>query len=415
MRVTGYRSFLRVLGASCAAISMPLVISSVANSASRHAAHSPTSDVIGKTTVPPNTSLTNIAFLNPSRGYGVFTVQGAVTCSDRVGLTSNGGMTFSVPVPVVSWPCASRAPVRSLAFDDHGDGFLYGPKLLITHNGGTTWSPSRQLGAVLSVGALGDSIWMLQTSRPVPSFASDSSRNPLRLLSSINGGRTWSVLPTPPGAVVQPADATGIGWLVRTNQKSAYLASSPRILKGKQIDATPLWFTTNSGATWSNRTIPCRGFRADMALSFAPDGTIFDVCAGEPGTGNQLKETLRSTNEGRSWQIRSMCHFSTTNVLRCTPGSQFSGYLGEINAVSRSTVYLVGGRSSLEVSRDGGIRWTVVPPGLGSSAGGTVRVIFFSPSAGIVLGNGDLENERPTLWTTKDSGAHWTAREPRFG
>lgn len=386
----------------------------MANSASLTSAHSPTSDVTGKTAIPANTRLASIAFFNPSRGYGVFTAQGPVACSDRVGLTNNGGATFSVPVPVVSWPCANSAPVSSLAFDDHGDGFLYGLKLFITHNGGATWSLSNQRGAVLSVEALGHSIWMLETSRPVSSSASTGSINPLRLLASSNGGRTWSVLPTPPGAVVQPANATGTGWLVRTNQQSAYLASSPRVLKGKQVEATPLWFTTDSGATWSNRTIPCRGSGTDMALSAAPEGTIFDVCAGQPSTGNQLKETLRSTNDGRRWQIRSMCHFSISNALRCTPGSQFSGYLGQIDAVSSSTVYLVGDRSSLEVSRDGGITWTAVPPGLGSSAGGTFQAIFFSPSAGIVLGDGDQNNERPTLWSTTDGGAHWTAREPRF-
>jgi photosystem II stability/assembly factor-like uncharacterized protein len=109
-----------------------------------------------------------------------------------------------------------------------------------------------------------------------------------------------------------------------------------------------------------------------------------------------------------------MCHFSSTNALRCTAGSQFSGYLGEIDAVSSSTVYLVGERSSLMVSRDGGITWTVVPPSLGGDAGGTFEVIFFSSSAGIVLGDNDLDNERPTLWSTTDSGAHWTVREPQY-
>jgi photosystem II stability/assembly factor-like uncharacterized protein len=95
-------------------------------------------------------------------------------------------------------------------------------------------------------------------------------------------------------------------------------------------------------------------------------------------------------------------------------GSQFSGYLGEIDAVSSSTVYLVGGRSALEVSRDGGIRWSAVPPGMGSTAGGTTQVIFFSPKKGVVLGDGDQENERSTLWSTSDGGAHWRTRVPVY-
>ncbi len=339
-----------------------------------------------------------------------------MTCSDRVGLTINSGASFSIPVFVVTWPCAQSAPASALAFDDHGDGFLYGPELFITHDNGVTWSQSHQRGTVLSVEALGNSIWMLETSHSAPFSASSNSTVALRLLSSANGGRTWSVLPTPQSAEVRPANAEGSGWLVRINQTSAYLASSSGASDGTPTPThtTPLWFTTDSGATWSSRTIPCGGFYTNVALSAAPDGTIFDVCAGEPSAGNQLKETLRSTNEGRSWQVRSMCHFSTTNVLHCTPGSQFSGYLGEIDAVSSSTVYLVGGRSSLMVSRNGGTTWMVVPPGLGGDAGGTGQVIFFSPSNGIVLGDGEFENNRPTLWSTTDGGAHWTTREPHY-
>src|ERR1017187_3926447 len=412
MRIAASRRLLRVLTASYAAVSMSLVIPSVANSASLHAAHSLTSDVAGRTAIPPNTRLTNIVFYNLSRAYGAFLVQGSVTCSDRFGLTNNGGATFSVPAPVVSWPCANNAPVSSLAFDSHGDGFFYGPKLFITHNGGVTWSLSDQRGAVLSVEALGGSIWMLETSHSVSSSSSSTSKVALRLLSSTNGGRTWSVLPTPQSAEVRPANAGGSGWLVRINQTSAYLASSPNTHLGVPVGSTPLWFTTNSGATWTSRTIPCAGFYPNMTLSAAPDGTLFDVCAGEPGMGNQLKATLRSTNEGRSWRVRPMCHISSSNALRCTAGSQFSGYLGEIDAVSSSTVYLVGERSSLMISRIGGVTWTVVPPRLGGDAGGTFQVIFFGSSTGIVLGDNDRDNELPTLWSTTDGGAHWTSREP---
>jgi hypothetical protein len=391
-----------------------LVTMSVPISASTDATRSPNSTMASRSAIPLNTRLTTVAFLNTLRGYGVFNVLGSVACSDRVGLTTNGGATFSPPVSVVSWPCAHDAPASALAFDDHGDGFFYGPKLFITHNNGATWSTSSQHGAVLSVEALGNSIWMLETTHAVSPSSSSNSKVALRLLSSTNGGRTWSELPTPRGAEVRRANAGGSGWLVRTSQTSAYLASSPANHLGVPQGSTPLWFTANAGNTWSSRTIPCAGFYPDMALSVAPDGTLFDVCAGEPSAGNQLKETLRSTNMGRTWTVRSKCHMSSANALRCTPGSQFSGYLGEIDAVSSRTVYLVGERSSLMVSRNGGISWTVVPPRLGGDAGGTVQAIFFTPSTGIVLGDNDRDNELPTLWSTTNSGAHWSVRKPQF-
>jgi photosystem II stability/assembly factor-like uncharacterized protein len=112
----------------------------------------------------------------------------------------------------------------------------------------------------------------------------------------------------------------------------------------------------------------------------------------------------------------SSCHFSSSNLLHCTPGSQSSGYLGEIDAVSNKTIYLVGDRSSLEVSRDAGVTWSSVPPGLGGDAGGTFQVTFFGSSSGVVLGVGEGNGPGQVgniVWSTSDGGAHWTTRHPR--
>jgi hypothetical protein len=388
--------------------------SPVASSVSREPAHAPTMDATDKTAIPRDTRLTTVAFVNASRGYGVFTVIGNETCSDRVGRTTNGGISFSRPVIAVSWPCSKPAPVSSLRFDDDGDGFLYGPRLFISHDNGTAWSQSRQQGEVMSIDAIGTSIWMLETTHLVASNTPADSTVSLRLLSSINGGRTWSVVPTPRAADVRPANGEGQGWLVRVSQTSAYVASSPAQRGGVPGHATPLWFTSNSGHSWSKRSIPCASFSTNVALAAAPNGTLVDACAGEPGAGNQIKETLRSTNEGRTWQVQSTCHFSAADGLRCTPGSQFSGYLGAIDAPSKNTVYLVGDRSSLMVSHNGGTTWKAVPPGLGGDAGGTSQVLFFSPTIGVVLGDNERDNELPTLWSTSDGGRHWTAREPQY-
>lgn len=89
------------------------------------------------------------------------------------------------------------------------------------------------------------------------------------------------------------------------------------------------------------------------------------------------------------------------------------GYLGDIDAISARTVFLVGGRSSLTVSTDGKITWSVVQPPLGSTAGGTSQVIFFAPDHGIVVGDDDNNNETRTIWSTTDGGNTWTGHAPR--
>jgi hypothetical protein len=78
---------------------------------------------------------------------------------------------------------------------------------------------------------------------------------------------------------------------MRVSRTSAYLAGKPIFHKGRQLERTSMWFTSDSGSTWSGRTIPCSSASSDMDLSAAPDGTLFDECYDEPGTGMQLKST----------------------------------------------------------------------------------------------------------------------------
>ena len=87
------------------------------------------------------------------------------------------------------------------------------------------------------------------------------------------------------------------------------------------------------------------------------------------------------------------------------------GYLGQIAAVSAGTVFLVGDRSSLLVSTDGGASWRAVRPLIGDTSGGTFQVIFVSRRDGFVLGDNDV----PAIWRTLDGGARWSRVYPGAG
>jgi photosystem II stability/assembly factor-like uncharacterized protein len=355
------------------------------------------------------TELDSIAFFNVHDGYGVFVNQGAHKCTARVGATDDAGATFPVLTSVASWPCAGNATVSALAFDDHGDGFLYGPDLYVSHDSGASWQRVRQPGAVLSVEALGYSIWMLETTRFGPDTGFAGHRYRLRLLESSNGGNTWTAVTVPGGAFVWSGDDVVTGLLTRVSLTSAYVAGVSPQVGNRTEQRSPLYFTSNSGESWSNRSAPCMEFK-DPMLSVTPGGSAFFECASEPGAGMQQKDTYRSVNGGVTWQMRSGCPND-----RCTKGTPVSGYVNEIDAVSSGTVYLVGARSPLERTTDGGIDWRVVEPQISSGdAGGTSQVIFFSASDGIVLGDGNSFNA-PTLYATVDGGQHWTMRVPRLG
>ncbi len=369
----------------------------------------------GTTTAPPpaehsTVTLTKLAFFNAISGYGLFISQSQTTCGALVASTSDGGGVFGELIPVTNWPCTGSPQVGALAFDDHGDGFAYGPGLVITHDYGATWIQLPQPGQVLSVEALGSSIWMVEAGCPLSTDPQEHC--PLQLLESEDGGFVWRPVAAP---VVLSLDnglgaASGQTWLLRVSQTAAYLSANlPFNALGAGANAAPLWFTSDSGQTWSSRLVPC-GFPAFIvALSATPDGILFAVCAGQPSAGSSLKSVLESTNQGITWTVMSPCPpasaaSASESLNDCATSPLADGYLGEIDAISESTVFLAGPRSPLLVTRDGGRNWALAAPTIGDGADYTSSVTFFNPSVGVVLGN---DGVRETIWQTSDAGLLW--------
>ncbi|HVB52396.1 MAG TPA: sialidase family protein [Acidimicrobiales bacterium] len=359
---------------------------------------------LASTTVPSRLSLTleAIDFSSPSSGLGVFTEEPprSLTCKDFVGKSTNGGANFNSLSHAMSWNCASASFSSSLTADGHGDVFLYGPRLYVSHDDAKTWIRDPQSESVWDVDAVGLSVWMIESKCALAVVVGRSSC-PIRLLESTNGGRTWSQsLNVPQGSATGiSSGAQGQSYLDRINRSTAYLMFEPHSNAGGGPSVAPLWYTSNGGRTWSNRQVPCHIGALSSVFSVASNGTLIAACASQPSAGSQIKSVLESSDGGRTWTLK-------------TDGAINFGYLGAIDLVSSKEAFLVGGRSSLLVTHDGGTRWRAVQPLIGSTAGGTSEVIFFDTSHGLVIGNNDRDNERLTLWSTTDGGRHWTVVLP---
>jgi len=334
--------------------------------------------------------------------------QGSITCTMQVGSTKDGGAAFTSLTTVASSPCSQGFLMSNLAFDDHGDGFAYGSELFVTHDSGASWAQVPEPGPVLSVEALGTSVWMAVSGCPLT--PGQVEQCPVRLLQSNDGGRTWATANVPSGAGISDNTAGGgQTWLLRVSTNVAYLATLPALSVGATTLAAPLWYTSDGGVTWDARSVPCMGVWS-VALSSAPDGTLFAVCAWEPGAGLQLKSVLRSSDDGQTWTTMLACGNTETGLPSCADNPLSAGYLDEIDAVSDSTVFLVGARSSLMVSHNAGASWAPIRPLIGDDSGGTSQVVFFNQTDGVVVGNGS--DEALTIWATADGGTTWTSVVP---
>jgi photosystem II stability/assembly factor-like uncharacterized protein len=359
-----------------------------------------------KPTLPPFTApsltLTDAAFLSPTSGYGLFTADSGVICSVYVGSTSNSGATFAHLAVAGSGSCLQGYGATHLTADGQGDLFAYGPNLYVSHNGGSSWTTEKQPGDVLTVSAVGKSMWMVESICARPTAATCS----LRLENSANGGSSWRDLTLPSRLSVENIPDMPVAVLVRTGAGTGYIG----VADPSSTTKSSLYYTSDGGSSWVTRTIGCGG--QTVAMSAAPDGTLIAVCGAAPVTGNQAKSSVISTDGGENWTTQFICDGTLTPLPKCALSSFFNGYLGSIDAVSSSTAFMVGVRTALEETTNGGKSWAPVTPPLGGSTDGTWRVTFFNDSDGIVVGNSVTAPPVPTIWSTSNGGATWTATVP---
>jgi hypothetical protein len=359
------------------------------------------------TTPGPAEGIQRVVFIDPNHGYGLFLEREGGSCGLSVASTSDAGVTFSPRVPVAPSQCYTTAST-SLAFDGYGDGFVYGPVLYATHDGGRSWLPVQGIGSVVGLALVGTSVWAAEQTCPSSDPAAQCG---LKLDRSTDGGRTWSgqVLPN----VLAPPDVPGSGdqeytILTRTSQRVAYLLVPPPLDSPTPTTSVTVLTTLDGGSTWTSGSAPCIGGFGTL-LSVAPNGVVWLACATQPGAGQQLKTVVRSLDGGRTW-TEAPCGMSTTTTStwpNCLQNNTLeSGYLGDIAATSSTTAFIDGGRNFVQVTHDGGLSWSVTSPPVGDGDSTVGGLYFANPSDGwVITRDGTLGG---TLWRTTDGGTKWS-------
>jgi len=271
--------------------------------------------------------------------------------------------------------CEARPCVSSVRFATPEVGWLYGPALFQTLDGGQTWTriPAERVSDVEAA----HGIAMRVTSHGTGCAAGCNygiDRMDLRTTR-------WEPLAPPPvsgppGLLLQGADA--------------YVVNIPHWAGGGQ---TRLAVSGNAGASWTAIDDPCPGRRTGYrtaSASAAPKGVLAVLCLSV--TGDKAAVQI-STDRGKTFGPR-----------RVVPGTAF----GPIAAASAETIaigYSAANKSGVIVSHDGGRTWrsafvALAPPS---------RTEQLSPAVGWQDAHtGRASFNTDAIWTTRDGGGTWT-------
>jgi hypothetical protein len=325
---------------------------------------------------------------------------GAAACQRCAGLlyTSDGGRTWRAlpapPAPLGAGDSPAGA-VTGIAFANAKDGFLYGPALLSSHDGGRSWVRVR-LPPVQEL-VLGRGYAYAVTGA---AFAPATG-----LWRTAIGSSRWTRLLLPTDLPHVPAGASYGGLRLEADGSTLALlqqgATGPR---DTAATAGRLWISTDGGTSWHGRPVPCRppaGGGADV-MSMArghPGAWLLDCFNNEQSSQEQntRHHLYGSADGGLSWvRLPDPTAHNMPDLL----ADDGSGHA--FLATEGVQDYLVG-------TFDGGLHWHVLIKS-GGSFSGWADLGFVTADIGFVVGPADPYDTTPDhVYRTGDGGRTWHA------
>lgn len=341
--------------------------------------------------------LQSLSWVSPTDGWALAAQPCAAGTCARLEHTNDGGRSWeALPNPPAgvldaTYNCAGLACVTGLVFGSPAVGYLYGPGLLMTTDGGQSWRVQHgpQVETVTAWGGHVYRVAYYHTGCPGPCQPSleeapiGSSRWQTLIARLVTPGRSSA------------AQIVGSGSTLMT----ALYGSQAGPVSAQAV----VYRSVDDGASWRRQGDPCSGRGPGgkreeedlLDLAAAPGGFYAGLCAPHVGTGTFV---ITSADGGRAWKTDGS-----------VPGLQGYALLAAASprTIAVSTPATSGGGSDtarLLVSTDGGQRWSTaatdtqqvtvegVPAWLG----------FQTPTVGTWVGDSH------GIWNTFDGGSRWT-------
>jgi photosystem II stability/assembly factor-like uncharacterized protein len=331
----------------------------------------------------------------------------AGTCA-RLARTTDGGVHWqALPSPPAQLDdgtvdCSKVACVSGVQFASATVGYLYGPALLMTSDGGHTWraQPGPQVETLTIAGS------------QVYRVAYDHGRCPgpcqPTLQRAAIGSAAWRPL-------IGPLPDQSAAAQIVASDSTLLLAMYGDLAKG--LIPTIVYRSTDGGTTWQQRTDatsnvglwrtdPCSGRvsrprpapRAPPVLTDlagAPGGFFAGLCSANVGSGTFV---VTSSDGGESWQTAgALPNVQALALLAAASPTTLAVSTGATGGSGAFTARLL-------VTTDAGRHWTTV-------ATETQQILQAGVPAWLgfeTSQTGWWASAPHSVWSTKDGGLHWT-------
>jgi photosystem II stability/assembly factor-like uncharacterized protein len=272
----------------------------------------------------------------------------------------------------------SRASYPFIDFATNGkDGWIYGSKTFVTHNGGQSFQEDGPGGLVMDLSIVGNETWAL--SRPCPPGLAGCSST---VFTTATAGGPWRVDQAAPRLQYPYLQ------LLRLSRSDAFLAA-------QATDGT-LYSTTDGGVTWDRHALPAPCSELLRLTAFRAHD-LWALCSGPAPGRSQSKELYHSGDGGRTWTLAATSGPATMPGVGTLPDQ---GIVTLLTSVSPDRLIIALDEGPPIASTDGGRTWA--PQGLPAS-GGVEQLSFTDAQHGWAVLSPD-----DALYRTSDGGVQWT-------
>lgn len=289
--------------------------------------------------------------------------------------------------------------MAQVRFADPDNGWVFGPGLWVTHDGGASW---RQLSTHSQM------VTSLEAAdgRAVAVFAGSTT---FQVYTSVVGSDTWQAVPGASGPALGSSQEVDRNPQVAIEGSTAYVASSDltEATDNPTGDGVLLSGRADGSAPWQRLRIPCPPYTdLWMPVAVAP-GELVLGCGGNAAMGTSWKYVYRSADGGHTW---------ATGPVPDSYGGELpaAGFLDDI-AVTPAGVIVASGDREVYFSRDNGATWHT-PAALAAAVSlnayaGQVLIGMTTGEQGFALpGFTEITYASGSswIWMTYDAGHSWT-------